>query len=427
MTQTITSMTVKNYKGIDGEITLHPEGNSLVVIAGANGSGKSSFIDAIAEIFDPKGTKLTVKPIHNGAGGEETFSEVVTDIATLRRTWKKNDAGTLDVRALDTGKLYASGKEFVKSATGGALFDSNEFVLLSEKDQRAKLLTLVSLPFDLAQIDDQRATLYADRTNANGNRKTAEAQLAAFPPVDPTLPATETSAASVLAELDRVREHNASGQALQSAAAAATRAREAAYAETERLLAAFEVAKAQALACREQEVAADQEARAVMFDPSEQELKARLDSTEETNARIRAQQARATAATALEQRIRAHQDLEEAIKAIDRTKADGLAAADFPAGLGIDDTGITYAGVPFKQVNTAKQAIVAFDLFSRENPDLRLAILKNGDMLDEETVTGIKGIADERGYLVLMERGRTDNTRPVGLTVTVAGGKAVSA
>ena len=102
MNQKITSITVRDYKGVRGEITLKPSG-SLVVIAGSNGSGKSSLIDAVAEIFDPKGTRLTARPINDNA--EEASAEVITTQARLVRTWKKNDAGTLAAFALDGAKF----------------------------------------------------------------------------------------------------------------------------------------------------------------------------------------------------------------------------------------------------------------------------------------------------------------------------------
>ncbi|WP_198517736.1 ATP-binding protein [Microbacterium lacus] len=92
------TFTVRGYKGVK-EITLSPAG-SLVLIAGANGAGKSSFIDAFVELFDPKGTRLTPMPIHDGedeARAEYTDTELGIRVV---RTWRKNDAGKLEVFAL---------------------------------------------------------------------------------------------------------------------------------------------------------------------------------------------------------------------------------------------------------------------------------------------------------------------------------------
>lgn len=96
------TFSVENFKGVR-EITLSPEG-SLVVIAGGNGAGKSSFIDAFVELFDPKGTRLTPKPIREGE--DEARAEFTdTDLGVrIVRTWRKNDAGKLEVFALDGAK-----------------------------------------------------------------------------------------------------------------------------------------------------------------------------------------------------------------------------------------------------------------------------------------------------------------------------------
>lgn len=138
------TFTVQDYKGVK-EITLSPTGR-LVVIAGSNGAGKSSFIDAIAELFDPKGTKLTPNPIREGA--DEARAEYVDDELGLRitRVWKRNGtAGTLSVEALD-GARYQKPAEVVAGLLGGAIFDPVAFLNLDEKKQREALLAKVTLP-----------------------------------------------------------------------------------------------------------------------------------------------------------------------------------------------------------------------------------------------------------------------------------------
>lgn len=149
MAQAIKSLTVNNFEGVK-HIRIEPDGRNLVVIAGANGAGKSSFINGIAEICDPGGTRLIPKPIHDGETRAEV--ELITDEFRAVRTWTKDDAGTLAVYALD-GAKYGSGKDFMLAALDGAPFDPSTFVSLSDKDQRAQLLERVELPFKLAEID----------------------------------------------------------------------------------------------------------------------------------------------------------------------------------------------------------------------------------------------------------------------------------
>ena len=380
MNQKITSITVRDYKGVRGEITLKPSG-SLVVIAGSNGSGKSSLIDAVAEIFDPKGTRLTARPINDNA--EEASAEVITTEARLVRTWKKNDAGTLAAFALD-GAKYPSGKDFVLAATGGALFDASEFVGMDARDQRAELLARVELPFSLVEIDAKRKGFFDARTDVTREVKSLTAQLAGLAALDESVPAEEVSATAILAEHETARRSNNDRQRaldneLDMESRVARLESELQQAKTE----LAEIVKA---------------AQALPPTVDLEALSSQLANVEETNTRVRAQQKRAEIATELEQSQNNEHVLTNNISKIDKQKVDGLAAAKFPiAGLSVDDDGITFDGVPFKQVNTAKKIEIAFDLMTQQKPDLRLVMVKDGDALDAETLAGIDRVATERG------------------------------
>ncbi len=413
MTQEITSLTVKNYKGVKGEITLNPEGKNLVVIAGANGSGKSSFIDAIAEIFDPKGTRITSRPIHDGA--EEASAELTTDQARLLRVWKKNDAGTLSAYALD-GAKYPSGKDFVLKATGGAIFDASEFVSMDAKAQRAELLAKVELPFDLTELDAKRAGFFDGRTEVTRDVKALTAQMAGFPPADPALPAEEVSAAAILAEHEEARQHNAQIQQAQSEADAFASRIEALDRHLAETRAAIVAAEEQRKVAEENRQAALDLTRGVNPIDTD-EITARLSTIEETNAKVRAQAARAAVAAKLAAETAKAADLTAKLDAIDAQKAAGLKAAKFPVpGLSVDDDGITFDGVPFRQVNTAKKVEIAFDLMTQSKSGLRLVMIKDGDALDADTLAGIDRVATARGYIVLVERDR-DDSREIGFTI----------
>jgi DNA repair exonuclease SbcCD ATPase subunit len=409
--QTITRVTVTNFMGIGGTIELHPEG-ALVQIAGPNGSGKSSFIHAIEECIDPKGTRFIPKPIHDGA--TEASVEIETTEARIKRVWKKDDAGTLTAYALD-GAKYPSGKEFVAEITGGGVFDPDDFVKLPEKEQRAQLLALVELPFDLAEIDAKRKGFFDSRTDVTRDRKKVEAQLAGAAPVDPTVPAAEGSAAGLVAELDAIREHNAEVDRKAAAFAAATDSLTAITQRGQELAAALEAARAEhkaALATAAEAKAAAETAERKAPDA----VAEKLANIDEVNARVRAQAARAKVAAELDALKASETNLTTQLATIDKTKADGLAAAKFPAGLSIDDTGITLNGIPFRQVNSAAQDVAALDLFTKGNQDLKVLVMKSGDRIDDERLEGYRKLADERGFMVFMERDR-GNSREVGFTI----------
>ncbi|TFC59455.1 MULTISPECIES: AAA family ATPase [unclassified Cryobacterium] len=412
--QTITKITVTDFMGIGGTIELIPEG-SLVLIAGPNGSGKSSLIHAIEECIDPKGTRFIPKPIHEGA--TEAKVEIETTEATIKRVWKKNDAGTLSAYALD-GAKYPSGKEFVAEVTGGGVFDPDDLVRLPEKDQREHLLGLVELPFDLAEIDAKRKGFFDARTDVTRDRKKVAAQLAGAAPADPTVPTAEKSATDLVKELDAIREHNAEVDRKAAQFAAATDALAAATQRGQDAAAALDQAKADYRAAAA--AAAEAKVAAETAEPkSPDAITAQLADVDAVNAKVREQAARAKIAAELDALTASETNLTEQLAAIDKTKADGLAAAKFPANLSIDDTGITLNGIPFRQVNSAQQDIAALDLYTNGNQDLKVLVMKSGDRLDDERLEGYRKLATERNFMVFMERDR-GNSREVGFTIAGA-------
>lgn len=413
MTQAIKSLEVKNFEGVR-HIRIEPEGRNLVVIAGANGAGKSSFINGITEICDPGGTRLIPKPIHDGETRAEV--ELVTDEFRAVRTWTKDDAGTLAVYALD-GAKYGSGKEFMLAALGGTPFDPSQFVGLSAAEQRAALLDRVELPFNLAEIDARAKAVFDGRTDANREVKRLEAVRGGLSTPAPGTPLEEVSAAGLLAEAEAAREHNAAlDQKFSDVAAAQTRYEDA-EANVARLTVELEVAKLLAVDRRKNHDMLLAEYREGPERIDVAAITEKLGAVEATNAAVRAGRAVALVDEELATAIAKAENLNDELAKIEATKHAGLAAAKFPVdGLGFNDDGITFKGVPFKQVNTAMQRVIALDLATIGQPDLRLIVMKDGDVLDAASLAEVDRIATERGYLVLVERDR-DESRELGFTV----------
>jgi hypothetical protein len=409
--QTITKITVTDFMGIGGTIELFPEG-ALVQIAGPNGSGKSSLIHAIEECIDPQGTRIIPKPIHEGA--TEARVEIETTEARIVRVWKKDDAGTLSAYALD-GAKYPSGKAFVAEVTGGILFDPDDFVKLSEKEQRDQLLAMVTLPFDLDEITAKRKGFFDGRTDKSREVKRLAAQLAGFAPADASVPAEEVSAAALVKELDEIREHNTRVDGLSEAWGRAEADRVRVEEQGRELAAALDKARADHKLAVAAEKAAEKELSTAER-KSPDAVTEQLANIDDVNAKVRAQVARAALAAELADRTAEEAGLNASIDAIDKTKADGLAAAAFPAGLSLGDTGIVHNGIPFRQLNSAAQDTIALDLVTSAKPALKVVVMKSGDRLDDVRLEGYRALAVERGFMVFMERDR-GSSREVGFTI----------
>lgn len=399
---------VTDYKGVH-QIDLSPSG-SLVVIAGGNGAGKSSFIDAITELFDPKGSKLTPKPIREGA--DEARAEYTDEDLQLRisRRWTKNGtAGTLQVEALD-GAKYSRPSDVVASLLGGAIFDPVAFLNLDEKKQRDALLAKVELPFDLDTLSREKAGAEQRRLEAGREVKRLEGALASLPKPADDAPAEEVASAEILAELDAARlaqRQAEDAQAMYNSLAA----------EYDNLTRQIEALTAEREQIGDQQESALRRLNSLPALVDIEPIQERLRNLDAVNQAVRDRKAYERTSADLAAAANLHVSAQYALDAIEQTKRDGLAAAEFPvAGLSVDEDGVTFDGVPFGQVNSAMRRRVAFAIATAGDPKLKLVIVKDGDLLDADSLAAIREVADERGYTVLVERDR-DESRSIGFTV----------
>ncbi len=395
MSKTIFAM---NYKGVR-EITLEPTG-SLVVIAGANGAGKSSLIDAMTELFAPKGARLTPKPIREGES--EAYAEYTDTELGVRvtRTWKKNDAGKLEVYSLD-GAKYSKPAEFVAELTGGLLWDPVAFLNLPEKAQRDALLAKVDLPFDIDEIARSKKGAEDRRLEVGREVKRLQGALASVPEPNADTPDVEVSASDLIAELRAAEEHNHQARNAREMAVSTRRT--------------IEDLESRLTAAREALVTLEEAASAEQIDVIG--IRTRLDAIDETNKAVRARAEWARLSDELAAAEVRHDAEQAALDGIEERKRAGLAEAVFPVdGLSVDESGVVLDGVPFTQVNSAARRKVAFAIATAGDPKLKLVIIRDGDLLDADSLAAIQSLADERGYTVLIERDR-DESRQIGFTI----------
>ncbi|MDQ5860687.1 MAG: ATP-binding protein [Actinomycetota bacterium] len=370
-----------NYKRLKAvEIAPDPDGN-LVIVAGKNGQGKTSILDSITAALGGVNAKTTPKPIRDG----EERAEIVLETEELIVTRKFTASGsTLTVKSHD-GAVYSKGQAKLDDLLGKLSLDPLAFTQLSDRDQLATLLGLVDLPFDPTALDAERAGIFRERTDVGSKGKAiGDAK------VDASLPANETSVSDLLGQYQSGQKQNAR---LDSALDAMESASEN-VADLERRLVA---AKASL------KVAAE----ALKASPDRVELEViqdLIDGAETTNAGIRANNAARAQAKAQYDLRAEYKALTGKLEAIDKRKAEGLAAATFPVdGLGFDEGGVTYQGVPFKQASSAEQLRVSLAMAIALNPALRVIRIADGSLLDSDNLALIESMAKAHDFQVWIE------------------------
>ena len=392
----LTAENVKRLKAV--EIT--PDG-TVQVVTGRNAQGKTSVLDAIwLALGGGAASRETVRPIRDG----EDHASVTLDLGDLivTRTWT-GDKTALSVKTAD-GAKDSSPQSVLDALVGRLSFDPLEFTRLSARDQVAALLDIVHLDVDLDELARKRHAAYDSRADI-GRQGKALGEIAKPVPA----PEVEQSAGDLIAKIREV-------QALddqQSAECNDVRAEEALIADRRAEIAALTLALQdweKTLARLIAKVAAHVPV------PDVAALEAELDALEDTNRNVRFNAAIAKASALKADLLAQYETLTKTIAKADKAKSDALAKATFPVdGLGFDDNGVTFEGIPFSQASSAEQIRVSLAMAMSLNPKLRVIRILDGSLLDSENLALITDMAAAQDYQVWIER--VGDTSGVGVVI----------
>lgn len=371
---------VKRLKAVE----IEPDG-TLQVITGRNAQGKTSVLDAIwLALGGGAAMRDTAKPVRDGEDTAKVELELGDLVVT--RTWK-NGGTSLNVTGKD-GAKYSSPQTMLDALVGRLSFDPLAFTRLSGREQVAALLDLVDLDVDLDKMAAERERLYDARTEIGRQGKA----LGDVPAIDNSLPKTEQSASEIVTRLREAQEaHRSYEWARDELAHAQTRVEELRV-ELEAWDAEVETRRARLEALPDEL-------------PDLGYIEESLSTVEERNAAIRAN-------NAAKDRLKEKSDLTHAynehtakIEALDVKRDKALAKAKFPVeGLGFDDDGVTYKGVPFSQASAAEQIKVSLGMAMALNPKLKVIRIMDGSLLDDDSMQAITQMAKDSDYQVWVEK-----------------------
>lgn len=393
----IITLRAENFKRLRA-IEVTPDGN-MVVIAGKNAVGKSSVLDAIwAALAGAAGVKETSRPIRDG----EKQASVTLDMGDLivHRRW--TEAGTtLEVAAKD-GARYPSPQTVLDGLVGRLSFDPLAFANQPPKDQLATLLSVVELPFDPEELARKRLGVYDARTDVNREAKRVEALVSGLPEAPEGTPDVEVSAAELSTELADAIALNQQRIVLGNKVADL----------------ADEILRLQTLldgiTATHAEAVATLDAFADPVDPGP--LREKLSQADVTNAAVRGKQEKEKLSTEAARLAAESVALTAELEKIDRRKEQAIAEAKMPLeGLGFDDEGVLYQGVPFSQASASERLRVGIAMAMALNPEIRVIRITDGSLLDSENLKLIDEMAAAHDYQLWIER--VDETGKIGIVI----------
>lgn len=418
----IIGLQAENFKRLQA-VSIQLNGEHLVV-GGDNEQGKSSVLDAVWVALGGsdamKNLKIT-KPIRKGA----EKASITLDLGDLivTRNWTADDRMYLKVSTKD-GAEYKSPQGML-DALMGKLFDPFEFSRMKDAEQKEILLKLVNIGLDLEKWAAIRKGVYDERTEVNRTVKQLEGQLAGIPLQPEETPDEERSSADVLAEMRKAQQVNqdneAKRQELREFAAQYQRElnglqtlqdrHDAIEKEIKRLQdeAASVLSSAQTVAetierMKEQGakmkagVEALKDMDLTVYDKELAELEA-------VNKSVRLKQERNSVKHKYEDAKADSDMLTVKLGQLDQQKEDAIKAAAFPIeGLGFDDNGVTFNGIPFGQCSSEERIRVGMAIAMAASPKLKVIRIADGSLLDAKNFTLIQEMAAGEGYQLLVEK-----------------------
>lgn len=409
----IISLQAENIKRLVA-VSIAPDGN-IVEITGKNGAGKTSVLDAIYwALAGKEGVQST--PIRKG----EDHAVIKLDLGDLKVTRKfkaSDDGGYTTSIAVESaeGAKFPSPQSMLDALVGSLSFDPLGFVRMKPADQLETLKQFVT-GVDFAATEKANRADFEERTILNRRAKEARAQADAVPLPGPKL--------SPVDESELVAQLESAGQAatdIERRKAARQQAADKIIAhrnEADSLSARAKSMRAEAT--RLEEVEAEElrlaeelhkkllAAEPLPEPPDTSAIRTRIEAARKHNAAVAEQSSAAERMRAAKEAATAAESAAKALtkKMEDRKAAVAKAIADaaLPVpGIVFDDGAVLLDGLPFDQASDAQQLRASIAIAAAMNPKLRVIRVRDGSLLDKDSMTLLAEFAQANDMQVWIE------------------------
>lgn len=390
----LVSLEAENVKRLKA-VRITPQGN-MVRIVGRNAQGKTSVLDSIEMLF-AGGESIPARPIRDG----QKKAKIVGQVDGLIITRKFTPSGsTLEITSED-GAKYPSPQTMLDGLRGKLTFDPLAFCNQKAPQQLETLRKLVGM--DFAKLDEERKRLFDERTLVNRQVVQAKAR------VQPAgtfvgVPDQVTSIQQLLEQQQAIETANRKIDDTEREIANLKQHIQSIEDENRSLqLKIDQNNKTAASYAKRIQTAAEGLAGMKKQDPAG--MLAQIRGIDQTNQRVRAKQEDAKARKELAEVEAQSEKLTKQIEDLDLQKQSSLSKAKYPVdGLGLSDNGVTYNGIPFDQASAAEKLRVSAAIGLAMNPKLRVLLIRDGSLLDEESMAQLEDFAQENDAQVWVER-----------------------
>lgn len=386
-------------------VEIKPDGN-MVQITGRNGQGKTSILDSIWWALAGVNV-IQDDPIRHG----QTQARIRLDLGEIvvTRTFKQGKPSAITVENAE-GSKFPSPQAMLDGLLGQLSFDPLAFARMKPKDQFEALRRFVP-GVDFEAMDAANKADYARRTDLNRRAKEART-LAESIVVAPGLPANPINETSLVDDLQKAASHNADIENRKS-----NRARFRMDIDQKKQEANNLQARARLLLDEVEALEKKLNAAGPLPEPvDEKAVRQLVDQAKSINWQIGLREeknAHIESAAELEDEAK---KLTEKMEQRDKEKIAAIAAANLPVkGLTFGEGIILMNGVPFNQGSDAEQLRASIAIAMASNSKLRVVRVRDGSLLDEDSMKILEEMAQKNDMQVWIER--VDSSGKVGFVL----------
>ncbi|MER9768976.1 AAA family ATPase [Mesorhizobium sp. M0189] len=422
----ISYLRINNYMRVEN-VEFDPKGG-LNEITGANGAGKTSTLSALATMGGKK--EIAWKPIRDGA--EEATIEIHVDgvgastIRVIRKFWTDKNgkpAESLTVESAD-GARFPSPQNMMTSWLSAFTFDPLAFTRMDGKEQ-AEILKRFVPDFDFNAIDKKNREDFETRTDVNRSAKDLRARIGGIlvPADTPDEPIDESA---LIEELQRAGDHNSDIEKRRANRQALQRDIERRGEDVGRARTQIEELK-QKIAVIDESILADEgwisEQKARLAKAGElpapidqSDITAKINAARTINAHVTRKIERADLTKKVDATEAESVALTAAMDARKKEKAEAVRKAKMPVdGLEFGEDMVLFNGQPLDQASQAEKIRVSVAIAAAMSPKLKVAIIKDGSLLDKKSWALLEQFAIEHDLQVFVET--VDSTRPTAIVI----------
>lgn len=385
---------IKNIKVID----ITPD-NDAIVLTGKNRAGKTATLESIEMALT--GDKIEC-PIRNGEKkgviNITLFNSQTNEPEFYIKKIFTSSGARLEITSPGIDGKMKSPQTVLDELKGKLCFDPIEFISIKENKQRDQLINFIDFDFEAYKKNRQEA--YDSRKNANANIDKFKKQLLSYADVDSDTPLRVVNVDSKMKQLDNIKEIRKFKEDGNEAIRYMRDEISDNYNKIEELKNRINVLNDDILQ-KESELNDIQD----FTDEEIAKVSKEISDASSINEKVVRANEKHTLVNNLDEASKIAKKHDDTIKKLDNDKSFAIKNGNYPIeGLSVDDKCVLYNEVPLSQISSAEQVKVSMSIAISLNPKIKVILIREGSLLDNDMYNAIKTLAIENGFQIWIEK-----------------------